>query len=89
MDAGAIKRALQRLEDLPSNVSEWRVEVGEDASGEEAIWVWAILADSQVGPDARQTMRERVRRTAQEASARSPEPWVYVRVLERAEEPTK
>jgi len=89
MDSVVIEDALKHLEDLPAEVTEWRVGVGEDASGDAAIWVWATLADSRVETETRQAIRERVRRVAQDAAAFSPEPWVYVRVLARAEEPTK
>ena len=89
MDAEVIKRALERLENLPVRVAEWQVEIGEDASGDVAVWVWAKLADTHVDSEVRQTVREVVRRAAQNEAAASPQPWVYVRVLERAEEPTK
>jgi hypothetical protein len=89
MDPVVIERALKQLEELPAKVAEWRVEVGEDASGDAAIWVWATLSDFKVETATRQAIRERVRKAAQEAAAFWPEPWVYVRVLARSEEPTR
>ena len=89
MDAEEIKQALERLTDLPAKVASWRVEIGEDASGADAVWVWVELAGDHVGSQVRQSIRDKVKKAAREAAAFSPEPWIYVRVLEKAEEPTK
>lgn len=89
MDAEEIKKELERLKNLPADVASWRVEIGEDATGEDAVWVWVELAGDHVGSEIRQTIRDMVKRAARDAATFSPKPWIYVRVLESAEEPTK
>lgn len=89
MDAEQIKKALERLKDLPAEVAFWRVEIGEDATGEIAVWVWVELAGEHAGANVRQEIRDLVKRTTRTASSAAPVPWIYVRVLEKAEEPRK
>lgn len=70
--------------DLPSAdaVAGWTVEVGRDATGDEAIWVWVVLHDElvdQVWPlQTRDEIREWVRDLVRRAAA-PVEVQVYVR----------
>lgn len=84
-----VRAALESLEGLPLEVEGWCIQVGEDWMDHEAVWVWVELADKDISSDLRQEMRDKVRsRTHEVAGEFLRDPWVYVRVLARSEEPT-
>lgn len=90
MDKTAIQEALESLADLGVRVREWKVEVGEDSSGEPAVWVWVQLEDPEpdVGWETRDKLRKRVWDVVRQTIDGPTKPWVYVRVL-HAEEPAR
>ena len=75
MTATTIESLLQNLEGLPVPVTAWKVEAGEDHSGDDAVWVWVTLQETDLNRDNRETLRELVRRKLSELS----KSWVYVR----------
>lgn len=82
--AATIESALGGLRDLPTPVSSWRVETGEDWANDPAVWVWAMLAEEDVDFEKRSLLRKMVRDLIrQELEARL---WVYVRFRSAAEE---
>ena len=78
MGTVVIENALRGIPELPAPVRRWRVEAGPDATGVDAIWVWATLDDEDLDDNTRSRVRELVRAAVKRACA--PEsPWVYVR----------
>jgi hypothetical protein len=73
-----LEHKLRNLPDLPVPVRAWRVETGCDATGDEAVWVWATLpdtwADRATRSQLRLAIREAVAGLTQDART-----WVYVR----------
>jgi Cu/Ag efflux pump CusA len=67
---------------LPAEVQSWIVETGPDSTGDDAVWVWAILRDEDVEqPATRTNIREKVWEEVRKASSKSIDdsaPWVYV-----------
>jgi hypothetical protein len=85
MDASTVKNELQKLEDVP--VRDWVVEEGTDSTGDDAFWVWAILADEDWPPLAKRNQIRETVRAAVERLARGAAPWVYVRFRVLSEAP--
>jgi hypothetical protein len=78
MSSEGIESALRKVKGLPAPVQGWRVEIGEDSGGNEAVWVWVTLRDEDLVRDTRTRIRELVR-DAVHRSLGKQEPWVYVR----------
>ncbi|MBZ0252895.1 MAG: hypothetical protein K8I02_06095 [Candidatus Methylomirabilis sp.] len=78
MSVAAIQEALRKLKGLPAAVESWQVEVGPDATGDDAVWVWVVLRDENQGSDARAALRDRVRSEVERVETPKPK-WVYVR----------
>lgn len=81
MTTAYITNILNGLSDLPAPVNKWEVDTGTDSTGDNAIWVWAILDDAiwdQLSGDALARLRESIRNAVSRA-AENPVPWVYVR----------
>ena len=77
INVNAIDDALRRLPDLPSPVSNWRVESGPDSTEDTAVWVWAMLTDDDVEFTKRSQLRSIIRELVQEKTDSSI--LVYVR----------
>ncbi len=78
MDTTSVSSALSTLKDLPAHVVRWDVVEDTDASGSEALWVWAYLRDADLTRSVRNRVRDLVRATLRglpEVGDR----WVYVR----------
>ncbi len=73
-----IESALRKVKGLPAAVLDWRVETGEDSTGDEAIWVWVTLKDEDLDRETRARLRTLVRDAVHDR-LRKREPWVYVR----------
>lgn len=73
-------RAEQTLRErgiMPAPVKRLQVEMGEDATGDRAVWVWAILDDADFVRTNRLELRGTIRDAVQTIVG---EPvWVYVR----------
>ena len=75
------EKVLHELADLRAPVKNWEVDTGTDATGENAVWVWAIVEDanlSHLSQDVRARLRDTIRAAVSRA-AESPVPSVYVR----------
>ena len=80
MTTADVTHLLNGLHDLPTPVTKWQVDTGADATGDDAVWVWAILEDAiwdQLSGDGLARLRESIRKAVSRA-AEKPEPWVYV-----------
>lgn len=76
-----VRKELNGLTGLPVPVADWQIEEGYDATGDHAVWVWAILDDGELESAKRsdiETIREMVREAVTRASP-APVPWAYVR----------
>lgn len=73
-----IEDVLHNMADLPASVQAWDVEVGADATGEEAVWVWVTLRDEDLNRQTRERFRDLVRNAIRQQTSDAP-PWVYVR----------
>jgi hypothetical protein len=78
-----VKHALGKLTDLPITVQAWQVETGGDWTGQDAVWVWAILDDADLPIDdmaatheERFTIRKAVRQAVRDVAG---DQQVYVR----------
>ena len=78
-----IESALGDLQELPTPVSSWRVEIGLDASDQRAVWVWAMLDDEEVDIDTGEQLRDVVREAVQRETG--DEHWVYIRFRSASE----
>jgi hypothetical protein len=67
---------LRQAQTLPAPVRSWRVELGPDATGDSAVWVW-ITVDDELDFQTRNQLRELVRQTI--GGTTEDPPWVYVR----------
>jgi hypothetical protein len=84
MEKSQIERTLQHLKGLPYPVGSWKVEQGEDATGDPAIWVWAVLDQDEADPQQRARIRKKVRSALRSGAER--DSLVYVRFRTRSEE---
>ncbi len=60
MHTSQIESRLKDLQGLPSNVRSWKVEQGEDATSDQAIWVWVVLDRDEKDPKQRAAIRKKV-----------------------------
>ena len=88
MNREEIRAALERIEDLPVEVEDCRIKIGEDRAGEPAIRVWVNLSVTDVTKEDRESMRKRVRETVWGVAERPGGAFACVRILKREEEPT-
>ena len=75
--AATIESELEKLPDLPTPVSSWRVEMGPDATDDPAVWVWAMLEHENVDFGTRSRLRKIVQNLVRQEIDDAP--WVYVR----------
>ena len=71
-----IRQTLEALR-LPAKVRKWRVEEGEDSTGDDAVWVWVTLDDRDLVEKKREAIRQAVRSALFERVRPKPT-WVYV-----------
>jgi hypothetical protein len=75
------ERVVKSIPNLPLEVPAWKVETGEDWSGDDAVWVWAILKDEDFEADVDRENREVIDRAVHQAVEQEtgePSPMVYV-----------
>jgi len=76
------ERVMRSIPNLPLEVPEWKVETGEDWTGDAAVWVWAILKDedfeADVDREKRRALGEAVRDAVVQEGGDEP-PLAYVR----------
>jgi hypothetical protein len=73
----AIEDSLTRLANLPAPVRDWKIDIGEDATGELAVWVWATVDDDDLTRAVRNELREKIDRQVRHIVPDAS--WVYVR----------
>lgn len=83
MTTAMIEDTLEKLTDLPTDVQSWQVELGEDATGDPAVWVWAILPD-WADPETLSRLRGRIRDAVMQQMGERIR-WVYVRFRSASE----
>ena len=75
--AAEIKAALQEIQDLPTPISDWDVEIGEDSTNDPAVWVYVILEREDVNFATTTQIRDRVTNTVETLTKQ--QRWVYIR----------
>ncbi len=73
-----IEDALRSMADLPASVQTWDVEIGADATGDEAVWVWVTLQEEDLNRQTREQFRSLARNAVRQQTSNSPL-WVCVR----------
>ena len=76
-----ITNVLEHIEDLQAPVEKWEVDTGTDSTGEDAVWVLAIVDDAKLDElpqPVRIRMRERIRSAINHSPACS-DLMVYIR----------
>lgn len=73
-----IEKAIHGIqEEIPATVTSWQIEIGPDATDEDAIWVWVTLPDEDLKDETRTTIRSLLKNAIREALHSTV--WVYVR----------
>jgi len=89
-DVAQLKSELEGLQ-FPVPVKTWEIDMGSDSTGDESIWVWAVLDDAEFADENKawpirdqihDAVLNAVRRLFKERS-----PWVYVRFRAVSEVP--
>jgi hypothetical protein len=84
-----IEKALKNL-DWPAAVSNFRVVPGQDANGDEAIWVWlTVQPGAAQQPLQRQQLLDCKKTVRDVVSQQVPDLWTYVRLENPADNPAK
>lgn len=76
VDTAAIRARLEGLHDLPTPVRAWRVEEGLDATDDPAVWIWALVEESDADADSLGLLKAIARDAVREATGL----WAYVLV---------
>ncbi len=92
VEQAAIRESLNTHRDglpFPAAIAGWDIQVGRDATGDDAVWVWVVLHDNlvdQVWPlQTRNELREKVRCLVRTAAGPT-EVQVYVRFRSETEQ---
>ncbi len=72
-----IEQELTNLTNLPAPVRRWIIEIGDDATNEMAVWVWAVLDDASITRDVTIRLRNLIFDTVSHVFPNAK--WVYVR----------
>lgn len=76
VDTATIQSRLERLHDLPTPVRAWRVEEGLDATDDPAVWIWALIEESDADADTLRRLKWMARDVVRDATGL----WAYVLV---------
>lgn len=80
IDRAQIQAELKKLK-RPEFVQDLRVSTGQDASGDEALWIWLIVDPDSVSEagamNALQDLRNQLRARVSELA---PDVWPYIRL---------
>ena len=76
VDTASIRAKLEGLHNLPTPVRAWRVEEGLDATDDPAVWVWAMIEESDADADTLRRLKWMARDVVRDATGL----WVYVLV---------
>lgn len=64
----AIRANLDELPPLPTDVSDWLVQIGTDSADKPAIWIWAVLPEDKADFDTLIAVRDLVLSNVREKS---------------------
>ena len=76
VDTATIRARLEGLQNLPTPVRAWRVEEGLDATDDPAVWIWALVEESDADADTLRRLKWMARDAVRDATGL----WVYVLV---------
>ncbi len=72
---------------VPASIIDWIVEVGHDATGDDAVWVWVILQDDLFNQpvDWQDNLRDRIEEIVSHAASPT-QVQVYIRYRAESEQ---
>lgn len=76
VDTAGIRAQLEGLHDLPTPVRAWRVEEGLDATDDPAVWIWALIEQSDADADTLRKLKAMARDVVRDGTGL----WAYVLV---------
>ena len=76
VDTASIRAKLEGLHNLPTPVRAWHVQEGLDATDDPAVWIWALIEQSDADADALRRLKWMAREVARDATGL----WAYVLV---------
>ena len=76
VDTATIRAKLEGLHNLPTPVRAWRVKEGLDATDDPAVWIWALIEESDADPDTLWRLKRMARNVVRDVTDR----WAYVLV---------
>lgn len=80
IDTASIQAKLEELHNLPTPVRAWRVEEGLDATDDPAVWIWALVDQSDADPDTLRQLKAMARDVVREVARDGTGLWAYVLV---------
>ena len=79
-DTASIQAKLEGLHNLPTPVRAWRVEEGLDATDDPAVWIWALMDQSEAEADTLRQPRAMARDVVCDVVRDGTDLWAYVLV---------
>lgn len=76
VDTASIQARLEGLHDLPTPVRAWLVKAGLDATDDRAVWICALIEQSDADADTLRRLKEKARDVVRDGTGL----WVYVLV---------
>ena len=76
VDTAGIRAQLEGLRNLPTPVRAWRVEEGLDATDDPAVWIWALIEQSDADADTLRKLKAMARDVVRDGTGL----WAYVLV---------
>ena len=76
IDTASIQAKLEGLRNLPTPVRAWRVKEGLDATDDPAVWIWALVEQSDADADTLLHLKWMTRDVVRDATGL----WAYVLV---------
>ncbi len=76
----ALQAKLEGLNNLPTPVRAWRVEQGLDATDDPAVWIWAMIDQSEADADTLRQLKAMARDVVRDVVRDGTDLWAYVLV---------
>ena len=80
IDTASIQAKLEGLDNLPTPVRAWRVEQGLDATDDPAVWIWAMIDQSEADADTLRQLKAMARDVVRDVVRDGTDLWAYVLV---------
>ncbi len=80
IDTASIQAKLEGLNNLPTPVRAWRVEQGLDATDDPAVWIWAMIDQSEADADTLRQLKAMARDVVRDVVRDGTDLWAYVLV---------